>query len=380
MDNFILRIKRVFIFLLIVFLLYVLWLSFNLLTLKTHKSPTLKASPLEIEGVYHLHTTFSDGTKSQDEILKLTSKEDLDFIIFTDHGAPNMESYSSQGWKEGILVLAGCELYVNRGHLVGVGFTPPQRVFSNNAEEAVDEIKAQGGFSIIPHPYSSTQWTWGEFVDYSGIEIINAYSRLRKDDFFLLPFIPALLFKPEYLFLKMLTRPDKNLKKWDELNTIHPIYGYFCPDAHRFYSPLLNLFRIHLLLQAPLSEDFKTASQQVYEALRKGRFYNSINAAARANRFSFWGEKEENIVLMGSTVLLDSPVTLHIKAPFRFKKEIHLIHNGKVILRSYEENASYEALLPGTYRVEVYLKARSPLRKNIPWIVSNPIFLKENKK
>ncbi|MGB2764608.1 MAG: PHP domain-containing protein [Candidatus Aminicenantaceae bacterium] len=380
MNNFLLKIKKVFFILLALFLLYILWLSFILLTFKTHRAPTSEASPLEIEGVYHLHTTFSDGRKSQDEILKLTSKEELDFIIFTDHGAPNMESYSSQGWKDGILVLSGCELYVNRGHLVGVGFTPPQRVFSNNAEEAVDEIKKQGGFSIIPHPYSSTTWTWGEFVDYSGIEIINAYSRLMEKDLFLIPYAPALLFKPEYLLLKMLVRPDKNLKKWDELNTIHPIYGYFCSDAHRLYRSLLNLLRSHLLLQAPLSEDFETASKQVYEALRKGRFYNSIHAAAHAHGFRFRGEKMGEMIPMGSTVLLDSPVRLHIKAPFRFKKEIHLIHNGKVILRSTEENVIYEALLPGTYRVEVYLRARSPLRKNIPWVVSNPIFLIENKK
>jgi len=379
MDNFIQKIKRVFIFLLIVFLLYVLWLSFNLLTIKTYKSPTLKVSPLEVNGVYHLHTTFSDGRKDLEEIVKIASQTDLDFIIFTDH-APYFESYSSRGWKEGVLVLAGCELYVNRGHLVALGPNLPPGVFSDNAEEAVERIKEAGGFSIIPHPYSSTIWTWGEFVDYSGIEIINAYSRLRKDDLFLLPFIPALLFKPEYTLLKMLIRPNQNLKKWDELNTIHPIYGYFTPDAHRLYRPLINLLRIHLLLQAPLSEDFETASKQVYEALRKGRFYNSINAAAHAYGFRFWGEKEENTVLMGSTVLLDSPVTLHIKAPFRFKKEIHLIHNGKVILRSTEENAIYEATQPGTYRVEVYLRARSPLRKNIPWVVSNPIFLIENKK
>ena len=83
---------------------------------------------------------------------------------------------------------------------------------------------------------------------------------------------------------------------------------------------------------------------------------------------------------MGSIALLDSQVILHIKAPFPFAKEIHLIHNGKRIFHSTEESVSYEAALPGTYRVEVFLKERSPLGKNIPWIVSNPIFLREDEK
>lgn len=83
---------------------------------------------------------------------------------------------------------------------------------------------------------------------------------------------------------------------------------------------------------------------------------------------------------MGGTASLDYPVKLHIKAPFPFAKEIHLVHNGKKVFQSSEENSSYETAQPGTYRVEVYLRERSPLPKNVPWIVSNPIFLREAKK
>ena len=128
------------------------------------------------------------------------------------------------------------------------------------------------------------------------------------------------------------------------------------------------------------SEDFDQARQQVFEALRKGRFYNSVHAAAHGQGFRFWGKKGQEKISMGSTVSFDSPLTLHIQAPFSFAAEIHLIHNGKSIYSSTEENVSYEVSQPGTYRVEVYLKERSPLQKNIPWIVSNPIFLREDKK
>ena len=370
--------KKILLILLAIFLLYSLWLSFNILRFRTYKTPKPKTPTLEIEGAYHLHTTFSDGTKNLDEIAKLASLASLDFIILTDHGSPNQKSYSSQGWKEGVLVLAGSELSVSRGHLVALDFELPPHSFSQIAEQAVHEIAKSGGFSIIAHPYSKTIWSWGEFVGYSGIEIINADTMLRKDLFISLPFLPALLVRPDYALLKILDSPYRNLRKWDKMSNLYPVYGYFSLDSHRLYRPLFGYLHLHVLLQNPLSEDFETASKQVFGALRKGRFYNSIHAAAHAYGFRFWGEKEKKMALMGSTVLIDSPIILHIKAPFPFEKEIHLIHNGKNIFRSTEENVSYKAIQPGTYRVEVYLKERSPLSKNIPWIISNPIFLRED--
>jgi len=100
------RKKKILLLVLALFLLYAIWLSFNILRFKTYKDQASKSSPLEIEGVYHIHTTYSDGRKSLDEIAKLASQANIDFIVLTDHGNPNYESYSSQGWKEGVLVLA----------------------------------------------------------------------------------------------------------------------------------------------------------------------------------------------------------------------------------------------------------------------------------
>ena len=361
-------------------LLYLIWLSFNLLTFKKYKNTEFKEYSHEAEGVYHIHTSFSDGKKDIDAIAKLANQASLDFIILTDHGSPNRESYASQGWKEGVLVLAGTEISASRGHLVALGFNLPSRNFSLETEHAVFEIKGVGGFSIIAHPYSKTRWSWGEFVGYSGIEIMNADSMLRKDIISSLLYLPTFLLNPKYFLVKILDSPSRNLRKWDELNTLHPIYAYSSVDAHILYRPLFDSFHLHLMLQRHLSEDFDQASQQVFDALKKGRFYNSIHAAAHGQGFRFWGEQDAIKIPMGGSASFGSPVALHIHAPFSFAAEIHLIHNGKDIFTSSEKNVVYEAPHPGTYRVEVFLKERSPLRKNIPWIISNPIFLKEDKK
>jgi hypothetical protein len=155
------------------------------------------------------------------------------------------------------------------------------------------------------------------------------------------------------------------------------MYGYYSSDAHLLYRPVMSFVYLHLLLDKPLSAEFKEAGDQVYRTLRNGRFYNAIDAAAQADGFRFWCESAGNDIPMGGTSNLDKPVTIHISFPSSVLKEIHLIHNGDSILKSADDKINFEAEKPGTYRVEVYLREKSPLNGRIPWILSNPIFLKE---
>jgi hypothetical protein len=369
-----LRKKRILFLLLGLILIYGLWLGIQLVQFQTYTEPSLEKTPLEIQGAYHIHTTHSDGKKSPDKIAELASRSSLDFIILADHGDPNFESMATAGWKKGILVLAGSELSVNRGHLVALGFKSPSTPFSQNAERAAYQIKALDGLSIIAHPYSMVSWSWGESIGYNGLEIINANTMLKYDLLRLVPFLPSLLIKPEFALLKMLKRPEQNLKKWDELNHTHPTFGFFSVDAHILYKPLLPFLQLHALLRNPLSEEFEQASDQVFSALRQGHFYNAVDSAAQASGFRFWAQNGQKRVLMGDKSSLDSSVTLHVQAKFPFAHEVHLIHNGKKIMTSTEKRIVYQPTQPGFYRVEVYLKERTPMRQDIPWILSNPIF------
>ncbi len=370
------RLKKILLAFLAILLLYVLWLGFHVLRFQVYKGNSSKVSELEIQGAYHIHTVFSDGRKTIDKISELAARASLDFIIITDHGNPNRESLAEQGRKAGVLVLAGSELSTNRGHLVVLGFKPPDQPFSRVAERAVEEITSAGGMSIIAHPYSKVSWTWGPQAEYSGIEILNAYSPLHRKLVSMIPYLPTLLVRPDYWLLKILDSPVKNLKKWDEMNTTHPVHGFFSTDAHLLYRPLLTLFQLHLRLRQPLSSSFEEARDQVFRVLRKGRFYCAIDAAAEAKGFRFWAKTEEGNIPMGARTKFRFPLRLRIKAPFPFAKEIHLIHDGEKILSSRKKNLTHEVTEPGLYRVEVYLRERSPLGKNVPWIISNPIFLR----
>ncbi len=80
---------------------------------------------------------------------------------------------------------------------------------------------------------------------------------------------------------------------------------------------------------------------------------------------------------MGEVIRGISPVTLEIRAEFPYSFEVHLLHNGRDILVTSKKHITLEVRTPGSYRVEVYLREKTPLREDIPWILSNPITLKE---
>jgi hypothetical protein len=369
------KILKIFLAMIVV---YLAWLGFQLAIFKSYTTVPIKDSSFEVAGVFHIHSTFSDGKRSVAQIAEYASEKSLDFVVITDHGNPNYESLQSEGWRERVLVLCGSELSENRGHLVAVGFNPPSSPFSHTAEEAVHQVRTLGGFTVIAHPYSKVQWSWGPAADYGGIEIISADSMLRKSLPLSLLYLPALLLNPKFVFLKVLERPEKNLSRWDSLNANQRIFGYYSTDAHLLYSALFASLHLHIPLSKPLSKEFERAKQQVLQSLRQGNFYNAVDAAAAAKGFRFWAEQGDKVFTMGSVIPIESKTTFCATFPIGVEFEALLLRNGAPVFRSGDQTWSYPvANKAGAYRMEVYLKERTPIRMDIPWILSNPIFLKE---
>jgi len=350
---------------------YIFWLGWQIVRFKRYEQPSpsvpsasLGPFPTEIEGAYHIHSRNSDGSKTVDQIVKIAANARLDFIILTDHGKPNFATLDAQGKKEGVLVLAGTEISSNRGHLLGLGFERPRdsTFFSSEAELAAREIGALGGFSVIAHPYSKVPWSWGDLFEYDGLEIVDADSMLKSHVLRTLVYFPALLVKPTFALLKLIKPPERALRKWDRLLARHFLSGYFSADAHFLYSAIFPVFHLHVLLEKPLAADFGEARRQVFDALRRGHFFSAVDAAAAARGFRFWLEG----------------AALRIAAPFPFSHETVIIRDGQVIRRTGENDLTLPLPGPGAYRVEVYLRERTPLDPRAPWILSNPIDYERN--
>ncbi len=400
--------------------IYAVWLAYSELSFRSYKDPdgartTAARDPSgrlvrELQGVYHIHTTFSDGHATVDEVAARAARERLDFVVLTDHGNPNHASLRAAGRRKGVLVLAGAELNVNRGHLVALGFrTPPgEGTLPSKAEDAVGAVKALGGFTVIAHPYSKVKWSWGDWgesSEYSGIEIVNADTMFKNNYPRVLAYAPLLLLGSRLPLIRMLEHPAANLKRWDQRGARAAIAGYFSADAHLYYRGIFALLRLHVLVDGPSRTaggadpaDADADGAAVWRSLHRGRFYNAVEAVADASGFRFeaWEEKNDGSAGtasdgpaghrrrsygMGDTIAIGTtaPKKIRFQALMqsRFRKEIRLLRDGRVIAATRESRLSVPAEGPGVYRVEVYLKERTPLQADIPWIVSNPIYLRE---
>ena len=85
------------------------------------------------------------------KIVKLAQEKGLDCIAITDHdsidGAIEAKKYENMNIK----VLVGEEIYTDHGDLIGINLK--EEICEKDFFKAVEEIKRQGGISILPHPY-----------------------------------------------------------------------------------------------------------------------------------------------------------------------------------------------------------------------------------
>jgi len=345
---------------------YIIWLAWKVSSFKEYEANPEKVREsavghpdFEVEGVYHVHSRFSDGHATVDEIARTASRERVDFVLLTDHGNPNEKALEAQARKDRVMIIAGTELSVNRGHLVALGFERPDKsqTFARDAEGAALQVAALGGFTIIAHPYSKTRWSWGKQDEFDGLEIMDMDSMAKGHFLGALPYLPALLIRPKLALLKMIRAPEQTLRKWDELLRRRPVLGFFSSDAHFLYGPLFGIFHLHVVLDRPLAEEFEAAKRQILDSIRAGRFFSAVDAAAAARGFRL--------------SLQDG--ALRVATPFSFAHETVIIRDGRAIFRSRDSALAFSPLQPGVYRIEVYLREKSPLAPDVPWIISNPI-------
>ncbi len=357
--------KIVLRFLTAVLALYAGWTVWQAVSFKRYVSPAPRqeaGEAFEAEGAYHAHTRFSDGRKDVAHVAEAAAAEGLDFIILTDHGNPNSASLDAQGLYSGVQVLAGSELSTNRGHLVAMGFKQPGPAtsFSHEAEAAAAEVAALGGFTVIAHPYSKTRWSWGAASIYDGIEILNGDSLFKDDPARALFLAPMFLMRPTAALLRLVRPPEDGIRKWDELLRRRPTLGLFAADAHLFYRAIFSVFHLHVWLDHPLAPTNLGARFEIFSALEAGRFFSAVDGAAAARGF----RAERN------------GATLRVRTPFDFAHETVFIRDGRVVRRTGGPSAELALDAPGSYRVEVYLKGRTPLRAGVPWIISNAFSVK----
>jgi predicted metal-dependent phosphoesterase TrpH len=118
-----------------------------------------------------------------DKIIKIAKRNNLSGITICDH---NVFSYPKikkelKNKNENFIMIPGMEIKTEYGDLIGIMLT--EEIKLKNYYECIDEIRSQGGISILPHPYRRKKKIdikkISKKVDW--IEVNNSRSSIRQN-------------------------------------------------------------------------------------------------------------------------------------------------------------------------------------------------------
>ncbi|MEK7096442.1 MAG: CehA/McbA family metallohydrolase [Patescibacteria group bacterium] len=128
----------------------------------------------------HMHSNYSDGKPTIEEIIEYTeNKTDLIIIAITDHNTIEGAKKAAEIVKNGhyrFQVIIGEEITSKEGHIVGL-FLKKKVSPHMTVSDTLKNIKDQGGISVIPHPFNYTRMNGGRMEVYNGI---GAVSTIRE--------------------------------------------------------------------------------------------------------------------------------------------------------------------------------------------------------
>src|SRR5271170_1877409 len=332
-------------------------------------------------GVYHVHSNMSDGLLSPEEIAAQARATGVSLVLLTDHGTPNLASSSFRKIIDGVTIVGGSEANLPDGRLTFFGAQQaPGFRLSSFPPEAMDDARGWGAFPVLAYPDDPDYgWRyWDSDLRPGGIEVLNLFTCLRGASW--AARLQLAMFYPfsHYYFLKSIAVPAESLAHWDGFLQRGKIWGFEASDAH-------GGFRVGSWLAMKLPSYADTFSfvgmgiARRYQAdpeaaVRRGDFFNCVRGAGEPERFEFSALDGLRDFPSGSDVAAHA--SLHVtvlagKQPVR----VVLKKDGEVVREVDGEHLDLENAEAGVYRVEVFLVAHRFLRADVPWILSNPIFV-----
>jgi len=319
----------------------------------------------EYKGVVHVHSFLgghSSGTFA--EIISAAQANQLQFVIMTEHTEKDFDTAAMtlQGMHGGVLFINGNEVSTENGDR---------------------SLVLPGDVSIAAYPEEFKNW---DAANINGVEVYNVFTNARRISP-VLAFFDVLWSQrsyPDLIFALYLQRPDESLKKWDQGlertrltatagNDAHANIGVSLKDSSGKtllgiqldpYATSFRLVRLHVLIEQSKTLD----ATSLMEAVRAGHCFIGFDFLGDASGFVF---EAENGKIQGDEISLKPETRLRVRSPVPGR--IVIFRDG-VIWTDESGIASKEVAVtqPGVYRTEVYL----PQLGNLPWIISNPIYVR----
>ena len=332
-------------------------------------------APRTVAGAYHVHTTRSDGSADTATVAASAARAGLTFVIFTDHGDATRPP-DPPAYIYGVLCLDAVEISTDEGHYVAIDMPRAPYPLGGSAVSVVEDVRRLGGFGVAAHPdspKSALHWTAPD-LPIDGIEWLNADSEWRsKSRRQLARAALAYLVRPAPALVSLLDRPQ-TLDRWDRLSAGGRVVALAGADAHGgigtraedgsrsgvlgipSYESSFRAFSNRVILDRPPTGNAATDARALYQSLRAGRIFTTIDALAAPGLLDFHAD--------GGAVVA--------RALMPRGAQLILFRAGQEVARTDGDLRWDTGGTPGAYRVEVHV-ATAPGAPPVPWLVSNAI-------
>ncbi len=349
----------------------------------------------------HMHTVYSDGSGTHQEIANAALRAGIDVVIVTDHNVfvQDAEGYFSQQDHSDrrILLLVGEEVHdpyrqPQKNHMLVLGAGREVAPFAPKPQRLIDQVQKLGGLSFIAHPFdpelrvfdeADISWADWDVRGYTGLELWNGLSEMKS---VVHNYLQGIFY---VFFPKLVARGPlpQTLQKWDELTcrgqkvvavggsdahalkmSLGPIHRTVFPYEHHFRS-----VNTHLITDRDLGSDLASDRQMVLEALQKGHAFIGFDLPHPTRGFRFTAQGHDFTAQMGDEIRLKNGLTFQIRLPIQ--TDCRLLMDGQVVKRWHDrEICTYIGSKPGVYRVECSIEYMGRSRG---WIYSNPIYVRK---
>ncbi len=101
---------------------------------------------------FHIHSIYStDGILSPQRIIKIAYSKGLNAVAITDHDTIKGGLQAKSIKQDEIIIVVGSEVNTDFGDIIGLFLN--EEIKSRRFGEIIDEIRAQDGIIVLPHPY-----------------------------------------------------------------------------------------------------------------------------------------------------------------------------------------------------------------------------------
>ncbi len=341
----------------------------------------------DFPGVIHVHTSLGGHSSATFEEL-IAGAKGLSFVILTEHTSDLMDTaaLTLNGVYGGVLFVGGNELDTHTSDrlLLIPGTAEAYTRRNTETPEFLPPFQKEGRLAFVTYPDRFSSWD----TAFDGIEVFNLNSNARKAN------LPLLLFDilwsywryPELTLTAHLSRPDAYLQKFDEISRQRKITLFAGSDAHsnlgyhliaddagnkhirlKFddYAMIFRIVRTHVLLP----RETKLTQETLLAALKQGHCFVGFDALGDTAGFSF----ESGDRIMGDDASLGTELRIQTPQSARMV----LFKDGvKVTETNDSREMRFKPNMPGTYRVEAFMDSLGSPFDSLPWIMSNPIYVR----